>query len=644
MIVKMRKITFIGMESQKEKFLERLQEIGVAHLILPRETIEAQDLAKELARVTETRKFLSSKVPPGPGAQETRAEENTAEFRPVPAAAHASGPGVSLAGANVMKTSIPSPGPAGFSGPAAEAGKGMTALDVCNRRESLAQRETRLQTEIVALRKEISIQEAWGDFKVEDLEALQAKGLRVRFFRVTQKVFDSLSLAETFHQVISLSKGEVCFITVSFGPDGLNIPEERIPSKGLSNLQKDLVSKREELKEIERAYTGLAAHLDALVQSEAELTNLVAYQRATLNAETELDGRLFILKCWSPLPEKELIDRIAPSFTFYHYAEEPSDEDTVPVALINKRAFESGEDLVKVYSYPSYNDFDPSGIVLYCFAVFFGMILGDAGYGATILVLAFLLQRKFRSDSPVAKRLFRMMYLLGASTTIYGILTAGYFGVNIAPENPVSKLMLLNYNTKEGQNQVMILSILIGMIHISISLLIKFKNTRDLAALGWVPAIWGGYFLVSSQMGQGVDNPPAKYVLLVGLAVVFLFSSTKKNIILRVLEGMNGLLGVVQIFSDVLSYLRLFALGIATVYMAQTFNMLADDIVKGVPWFGYILAALILIAGHVVNLLLGVMGGVIHGLRLNFLEWYRWCFVGDGLVYKPFRIIKSREQ
>jgi V/A-type H+-transporting ATPase subunit I len=141
-----------------------------------------------------------------------------------------------------------------------------------------------------------------------------------------------------------------------------------------------------------------------------------------------------------------------------------------------------------------------------------------------------------------------------------------------------------------------------------------------------------------------VDNPPAKYVLIAGLAVVFLFSSTKKNLILRAAEGLNGLLGIVQIFSDVLSYLRLFALGIATVYMAQTFNMLADDIAKGVPWFGYILAALILILGHLVNLLLGIMGGVIHGLRLNFLEWYRWCFVGDGVVYRPFKIIKTREQ
>ncbi|PKN62331.1 MAG: hypothetical protein CVU57_24865 [Deltaproteobacteria bacterium HGW-Deltaproteobacteria-15] len=644
MIVKMRKITFIGMESQKEKFLERLQEIGVAHLILPKEAVEAQDLAKELARVTETRKFLATKAPAGMAAKQTAEEKTRHEMNTLPVTVQVSGQGAVAPGVTVSKTSIVSP--RGFDGSSfsSKIPGTLNASEICSQRESLAQREARLQTEIVALRKEIGTQEPWGDFRVEDLESLQAKGLHVGFFRVAQKAFESLPLENVYHQVISIANGEVCFITLSFEAAPLNIPEERMSSKSLSGLQGELNARKEELKEIESAYAGLASNLDTLIRSESELTNLLSYRRAALNTATELEGRLFILKCWSPMPDKELIDKIGPSFTLHHYSEEPTDNDAVPVALANKRAFESGEDLVKVYSYPNYADFDPSGIVLYFFAVFFGMILGDAGYGATLLILTFILQRKFKSDSPGAVRFFRLMYLLGASTVIYGIISAGYFGVSISPENPLNKLMILDFNTKEGQNRIMLLSIIIGMIHISISLLIKFKNSRDFAALGWVPVIWGGYFLVSSQMGQGVDNPPAKYVLIAGLAVVFLFSSTKKNLILRAAEGLNGLLGIVQIFSDVLSYLRLFALGIATVYMAQTFNMLADDIAKGVPWFGYIIAALILIVGHLVNLLLGIMGGVIHGLRLNFLEWYRWCFVGDGVVYKPFKIIKSREQ
>lgn len=588
MIVEMHKMTFIGLETEKERFLERLQEVGVAHLILPQDTIEPQDIAKELARVIETRKFL-----------QPRAKAETAE-------------------------------------------QALSASEICEKREALAQREARIQTDMLALRKEISSQESWGDFRVEDIETLRAKGLHLQFFRVSQKVFETLPLQDVFYVKVSETRGEVCFITLAFEPVSLQVQEERISSKSLSTLKEELAAKVMELENINSDYNKLALYIQTVVEKEAELTNLLAYRKAMLNAQGELDGRLFITRCWSPLSEEVLAKEIGGSFALYHYSEKAEKDERAPVLLSNKRVFDSGEDLVKVYSYPSYQDFDPSGFVLYCFAVFFGMIIGDAGYGLTLLALTFLISMKVKNKSPFLVRFFRLMFLLSIATVIAGVLSAGYFGVNLSPDNPLSKIALMDFNTKEGQNQVMILSIIFGMIHISIALLIRFKNTRDIAALSWVPVIWGGYFLVSSQMGKGIDNPPAKYVLIAGLIGVMLFSSNRRNIFLRLLEGLNGLLGIVQVFSDVLSYLRLFALGIATVYMAQTFNMLAADIVKGVPVAGYILGGLVLFAGHSVNLLLGVMGGVIHGLRLNFLEWYRWCFVGDGLVYKPFRMIKSQ--
>ncbi|NCO59233.1 MAG: hypothetical protein COZ70_12745 [Deltaproteobacteria bacterium CG_4_8_14_3_um_filter_51_11] len=588
MIVEMHKVTFIGLETEKERFLERLQEVGVAHLILPQDSIEPQDIAKELARVTETRKFL-----------QPRAKAEIAE-------------------------------------------KGLFASEICEKREALAQREARIQTEMLALKKEISTQESWGDFRVEDIETLRAKGLHLQFFRVSQRVFETLPLQDVFFVKISETRGEICFITLSFEPVSLQVQEEKLSSKSLSTLKEELAAKTIELENINSEYNKLALYIQIVVEKEAELTNLLAYRKAMLNAQGELDGRLFITRCWSPLSEEVLLKEIGGSFALYHYSEKAEKDERAPVLLSNKRVFDSGEDLVKVYSYPSYQDFDPSGFVLYCFAVFFGMIIGDAGYGLTLLAITFFINMKVKNKSAFLVRFFRLMFLLSIATVIAGVLSAGYFGVSLSPDNPLSRIALMDFNTKEGQNQVMILSIIFGMIHISIALLIRFKNTRDIAALSWVPVIWGGYFLVSSQMGKGIDNPPAKYVLIAGLIGVMLFSSTRRNIFLRLLEGLNGLLGIVQVFSDVLSYLRLFALGIATVYMAQTFNMLAADIVNGVPVVGYILGGLVLFAGHSVNLLLGVMGGVIHGLRLNFLEWYRWCFVGDGLVYKPFRMIKSQ--
>jgi V/A-type H+-transporting ATPase subunit I len=580
------KITFVGLEPDKEQFLQHLQEIGVVHLIFPREQAEPIDLLKEAGRVTETRKFLA-----------VRAGKTAAE-------------------------SV------------------LSAHNVCEKRETLSQREARLQTEITILKKESTVLEAWGDFSVQEVEMLQSKCLHIQFFRVTQKNFARLPLQGIYHEVISVTRGEICFITVADQPLSLEVQAEKLPAASLSEIRAQLTEKQAELRQIEGEYAALAAHLPVLKREEAMLTNLLAHRRAALNAQNELERRLFIVKCWSPLPEQELMAKIPNKFTLYHYSEPPAADERVPVLLKNNAIFDSGEDLVKVYSYPNYTDFDPSGFVLYCFAVFFGLIVGDAGYGLTLLALTVILRKKFKNAGAFAARFFRLMYFLSIAVTVYGIISGGYFGITLGPDNPLSKLCIVDLNTKEGQNLAMIISVIIGMIHISLSFCVRFKNTRDIAALGWVGVIWSGYFLINSRMAYGVDNSIAKYILIASLAVVFVFSSSSKNIVFRLLGGFNGLLGIVQVFSDVLSYLRLFALGIATVYMAQTFNMLAKDIVAGLPWIGYLFAAIVLFAGHSVNLLLGIMGGVIHGLRLNFLEWYRWCFTGDGVVYRPFECLK----
>jgi V/A-type H+-transporting ATPase subunit I len=295
-----------------------------------------------------------------------------------------------------------------------------------------------------------------------------------------------------------------------------------------------------------------------------------------------------------------------------------------------------------VYSHPSQNDFDPSGLVLYAFVVFYGMIIGDAGYGLLHLLLTVWLHRKVKSASPLWFRFRRMCYMLSFSVLFFGIITASYFGILLGPENALNKLVLLDFGSKEGQNQVMLVSVIMGMVHVSLALAIKFYRTKDLPTLGWIIVIWSGYALLSSMMVKGVDNPIAMYGAIAGGALVVLFSSNHKNPILRILIGLNGALGVVQLLADCLSYLRLFALGLATMYMCQTFNMLAEMPFKSIPYVGFIPAVLILVSGHMINFVLGIMGGVVHGLRLNFLEWYRWCFEGDGLPFKPFRKIAKQ--
>jgi V/A-type H+-transporting ATPase subunit I len=589
MIVKVRKITFVGLNEQKEWFLDRLQELGVTHISLPMEAAEPSEVARELQKVTEVRKFLS------------RIE--------------------------------PKPSVSGFSADYAT---------ICSRRENLGQREARLLGEISILKKERDIVEPWGDFEPKDIEVFRSKGLAVRFYRLPRKVFETIAFDHIFCHVTRQTEWEVAFVGIASKPFDLGVAEEKLPRKSLSQLDQEIEVKNQELAQIREEYRALAEKVQALIDAEARLKDDYEYRRVLLNTVAALDDRLFALTCWSPVPEDELVKKLGEGFTLSHFSEDPEAGDRVPVLLSNKSAFDSGEDLVGVYSQPNYNDFDPSGVVLYCFSIFYGMIIGDAGYGFISLALTALLHWKVKSANPLWIRFRRLCYLLSFSVIFFGVISASYFGISLKPDNPLNKMLLLNLNTKEGQNQVMLLSVIMGMIHISIALAIKFYRTRDLPTLGWIVVIWSGYALLNSKMVKGVDNPAAMYIAIAGLALVVLFTSKSRNPIIRILLGLNGALGAVQLLADILSYMRLFALGLATMYMCQTFNMLAAMPYHGLPYVGFLPAVLILISGHAINLLLAIMGGVVHGLRLNFLEWYRWCFEGDGLPFKPFRKIAKQ--
>ncbi len=583
----MKKMTFLGLGDEKERFIRRLQELGIVHLDFPGEIVLPTDTARELQRVTEIRKFLS------------RISEKD--------------------------------------------GKGEAEGDyarICARREELGQRESRLQTEISALKKEQASLEPWGSFKPEDVALLRSQGIDVRFYRVPRKVFQSLPLEGALCEITRETEGEVVFAAFSAQPMNLEIPEEKLPEKSLRDIAEEIRAKEAQQAEIFKAYLELSAKVAALGKAEAALTDMFEYRKALLNAGSELEDKLFVLKCWSPISEDRLVEAVGTEFKFVCLSDDAEPGDRVPVLLNNKPTFNSGEELVKVYSHPNYSDFDPSGLVLYWFVVFYGMIIGDAGYGLTLLALTVFLHIKVRSTSDLWIRFRRLNYMLACSVIFFGVISVSYFGIAISPESPLNKCMLLNFGTKEGQNFVMLLSIVMGMVHVSLALAIKCFRSKDLPSLGWIIIIWSGYALLTSNMVKGEENPAAQWIMAAGFALVILFTSSHKNIIIRLLLGLNGSLGVVQLFADILSYMRLFALGLATMYMCQTFNMLANMAYQALPpYIGFLPAVLILIAGHSINIVLGIMGGVVHGLRLNFLEWYRWCFEGDGLPFKPFKLV-----
>jgi V/A-type H+-transporting ATPase subunit I len=222
---------------------------------------------------------------------------------------------------------------------------------------------------------------------------------------------------------------------------------------------------------------------------------------------------------------------------------------------------------------------------------------------------------------------------------VYGVLVGSYFGVSPPPDSPLAGLHILDINDYPA---MMRLSVAVGVLHVTLANAVTaWRQTTwmaRLSPLGWAGAVIGGYLM---WVGDAEMQRLGTGLLIAGLAAVLLFTSTRPwrrpmDLALRLLDGLMGLTKVSAALGDILSYMRLFALGLASASLAVTFNHLAQDVRAALPGIGLLFSILILLLGHALNLALGVMSGVVHGLRLNFIEFYNWSVSDEGYPFRSF--------
>lgn len=419
--------------------------------------------------------------------------------------------------------------------------------------------------------------------------------------------------------------------------------------------------------------------------------NFYNLEIAKKDSKKTLENQLFSIEAWVPSNKiddlKKLIDVFSVDFSEISI----ETQDREPTYMQNKGVAALGEDLVNIYDTPSINDKDPSEWVFWFFALFFAMIIGDAGYGLIFLALALFLKFKIKNPKPSGARFIRLMLILSTCCILWGVVTASFFGIQIKPFTPITRVSIVQYlsekkadyhlskkddvykkwlgqypkiaeakNGKEflsiaqkigennkvsyealdafNKNILLEFSILVGVIHIIIALSRNLKN--NLAGIGWCIFLIGGYlyfplFLQVASFVNYLNILPketayfyGQYLVFIGIAVAVLLALIEKK-----LGGLLEVTNVVGVCGDVLSYLRLYALAMAGMMLSETCN----DMARSVPLF---VGIFILILGHGINIALAIMGGVIHGLRLNFLEWYHHCFEGGGRIFNPLKIIK----
>jgi V/A-type H+-transporting ATPase subunit I len=369
---------------------------------------------------------------------------------------------------------------------------------------------------------------------------------------------------------------------------------------------------------------------------------------------------LFALEAWVPREHGEELAQYARQKNLLFECRAPLADENPPTLIRNAPRIEAGEDLVSFYMTPGYWTWDPSAIVCVSFALFFAMIVADAGYAAVLAVGLLLAWRRLgrpKSDDflqeptsekesganrqrTAGQRFRPLLLLIVAASLIYGVLAGSYFGVAPPPGSFLSRLHVLEMSNLQ---LMMGLSVLVGGLHLMLANVMdarRYPDWRDgLASVGWAAAVGGGLLIAGGAAipAAAILKPVGGGAVAVGLLLVLGYTARREKPLRRLVQGVLGLTRVSAAFGDILSYLRLFALGLASASLATAFNEMAVGIHRGLPPLGLLLALLVLVLGHALNLLLSVSSGVIHGLRLNVIEFFNWGLKDEGRPFTPFR-------
>ena len=491
----------------------------------------------------------------------------------------------------------------------------------------------------VKLEKRIREVSPWGQFDFPNLEEIG--NYRLWFYIVPNRKVPSIDQSDKIIEVVHRDRYRSYVVLLSPNEpalDAMPVPRTHMGKNSLRLLEQKLEQTEVRLEGLELTRHALTKWRFLLARHLAEAKDRSA--RALASMETADAGRIFVLQAWAPTNHIGLIETACASLGIAVWFEEPAEDEAPPTLLDNPPPLKAGEDLVTFYQTPGYREWDPSVIVYLSFILFFGMIVADAGYGLFMLGGLFLFRHRLGSTS-AAKRAFGLSIWLFLSSSIFGVLTGSYFGIRPSPESILGHAAIIRLSDIDTMMKA---TLLIGGAHVALANLMRSRHASSLSGrlepIGWILILAGG-FSVFLTTGAFANNFGVS-LIAAGLLTVGLFSGNRKVVSfktagLRVFDGLTALARTVNIFSDVLSYMRLFALALAAASLAATVNDLANQVIANVPGIGLLIALAILAVGHAINVGLGLIAGTVHGLRLNVIEFFNWGMKNEGTPFRPFR-------
>ena len=509
------------------------------------------------------------------------------------------------------------------------------AVDV--QRQTLETRNNlhNLKDERDFLIKRIQDMRPWGDFVLPSLADMD--NLRVWFYVVPHKMLPKIQALATVWDIIK-HDNRFCYVVVisKDEPSEMPVPRVHLGYKSRHELEARLDEVELAIEDAQAERAHLTRWHDLFSQNLNQLEDLAVCQSAA--GQIYSNDSAFALQGWAPAESLPVLDNYSKKQAFYFASETSTPEDNPPTFMRNLSWFGAGEDLVTFYMTPGYRTWDPSAIVFVSFVIFFAMILADAGYAA-LMGLALLFRWKKMGYSSSGRRFRPLLLSVVGASLIFGALVGSYFGVTPAPESWPGKFQLLNM---DDTDRMMMISVVIGVFHVVLANIMnacRYEHWQDrLSSIGWIGVVSGGFALaLGNSLNIATLQEPGIALMVSGALLIVGFTAPEAKPLARFLGGLEGLTKLSGALGDILSYLRLFALGLGSASLAIEFNSMAAGVYEGYPGIGVVFALLILVLGHGVNLILGIASGVIHGLRLNVIEFFNWGLKEEGTLYQPFK-------
>ncbi len=493
----------------------------------------------------------------------------------------------------------------------------------------LYKRLIHLEEYALTLRAQVAQWQPWGDFDPAQIEALRQKGIYIGLYEVPLKEIKTLPAGLIARQIYA-SAGVGYYLLIARQEIKVSFGEIPLPKMGLEDIRKRLYEDGRMMAIIRDDICKYLAYLGGFKAIKAQLVKKIEFSEA-LRGMGQIESFVY-LRGFIPFDKAILLEKTAARENWGFLIEEPSAEDVVPTLIRNPRWVALIRPVFRLLEIiPGYRELDISPVFLLFLSLFFGMIIGDAGYGALYFLLTFLLQKKF-SRRAKDQRVFFLFYLFSACAIFWGLITGTVFGQDwylAAGFKPI--IPILN-----DLKFLQAFCFFLGALHLTLAHAMqgirKMPSLAALTDLGWIILLWSGFFIARTLILDATYPAFVNKMIISGIALVVIFSSPQKNILKMLAKGLGTLaLSLMNNFTDVVSYVRIFAVGLAGVTISNTVNALAAG-------FGdnFLLKALILFLGHSINMVLGPMSVLVHGVRLNVLEFSGHAGLSwSGVSYKP---------